>query len=123
MRLDSQDYARRPRLTDGAWGTEMERRGLPSGMAPVLWNVENPEAVQAVARGYVQAGSEVILTNTLGTNRYVLGRQGASDRVQELAEAGVAISCRVAGKQTKLCASIVQGIAERKCNHEASDNL
>jgi len=106
MRLNLKNYASRLRITDGAWGTELERRGLPSGMAPDLWNVENPQAVEAVARGYVQAGSEVMLTNTFGTNRYALERQGASDRVEELAEAGVAISRRAARDKARVFASI-----------------
>jgi len=106
MKLDLQDYVRRPRLTDGAWGTLLEKRGLPSGMAPDLWNVEKPEAIEAVARSYVEAGSEIILTNTFGVNRYVLDRQGASDRVGELAEAGVAISRKAAAGRARVFASI-----------------
>ena len=123
MKPDPQDYARGPRLTHGAWGTELERRELPCGTAPDLWNVENPEAVGEVARSYVEAGSEVILTDTSGSNRYALDRQGASDRVEELAKVGVAISRRVAGKQTKVFASVLQDIAERKRDREARDNL
>jgi methionine synthase I (cobalamin-dependent) len=104
--LDLRNYARHPRLTDGAWGTELARRGLPSGRPPDLWNVENPKAVEEVARSYVAAGSDVILTNTFGTNRYALDRQGASDRVAELAAAGVAISRRAAADKAKVFASM-----------------
>jgi hypothetical protein len=106
MNLNLQDYAEQPRLTDGAWGTQLERRGLSSGMAPDLWNIENPEAVEELARRYVEAGSEVILTNTFGTNRYILERQRASDRVEELAESGLAISLRATGDKAKVFASI-----------------
>ena len=106
MKLNLQRYSKKPRLTDGAWGTLLEHRGLPAGMAPELWNVENPGAIEAVARSYVEAGSEIILTNTFGANRYVLERSGASDRVEELATKGVRLSHRAADKRTKVFASI-----------------
>ena len=75
-------------------------------MAPELWNVETPDAVEAVARGYVAAGSEIILTNTFGANRYALEKHGASGRVEELATAGVDISPQAAGTEVKVFASI-----------------
>jgi methionine synthase I (cobalamin-dependent) len=80
--------------------------GLPSGMAPELWNTANPETIEAVARSYVEAGSEIILTNTFGANRYVLERSNAADRVEELAIEGVRISHRAAKEKTKVFASI-----------------
>ncbi|MCF0234295.1 MAG: homocysteine S-methyltransferase family protein, partial [Thermoguttaceae bacterium] len=71
-------------LLDGAWGTEFQKRGLPSGAAPDLWNIENPDAVFAVAKSYVDAGSDVILTNSFGSTRFVLANNGAQDKVAEL---------------------------------------
>lgn len=55
-----------PVLTDGAWGTQLQQRGLPVGACPDAWNLERPADVEAVARAYVDAGSRVILTNTFG---------------------------------------------------------
>jgi len=106
MALDLKTYAKETRITDGAWGTELQRRGLPPGDSPELWNVENPDAVEAVARGYIEAGSEIILTNTFGANQYVLARHCQADRVPELAEAGVVISRRTAGNDAKVFASV-----------------
>jgi len=106
MKLNLREFADRVRILDGAWGTELQRRGLPAGAAPELWNRENPGAVEAVARSYVEAGSEIILTNTFGANRYVLARHKAAERTEELAEAGVAISRRAAGKEVKVFASV-----------------
>jgi len=96
---------REVRILDGAWGTELQRRGLPAGASPELWNRENPGAVESVARGYVEAGSEIILTNTFGANRYVLARYNAAERTKELAEAGVAISRNAAGTAVQVFAS------------------
>jgi len=96
MALDIASYAARVRVTDGAWGTQLQSLGLPPGACPELWNVENPAAVERVARGYVEAGSDVILTNTFGGNRFVLAGHGAAGRAAELTAAGVAISRRAA---------------------------
>ena len=76
------------RLTDGATGTELARLGLSPGTPAEVWNAVNPSAVEQVARSYVQAGSEVILTNTLCANRFMLGLHGVESRTAELAEAG-----------------------------------
>ena len=59
-------------LLDGGWGTEFQKNGLPPGMHPDLCNLENPELTKQVAKSYVDAGSDVILTNTFGANRFVL---------------------------------------------------
>ena len=106
MAMDIKVFAASLRVTDGAWGTELQKRGLPVGSLPETWNVENPSAVEAVARSYVDVGSEVILTNTFGGNRFVLSSHGLGDRAAELSEAGVAISKRAAGDRAKVFASI-----------------
>jgi len=54
-------------LIDGAMGTELFARGLESGGAPELWNIEHPERVQAVHEDYIAAGSDIVLTNSLAT--------------------------------------------------------
>lgn len=95
-----------PVVTDGAWGTQLQGLGLPPGQFPDLWNLEHPDRVAQVARSYVEAGSRVILTNTFGANRFVLGRQGLADRVGELNRAGVAISRQAAAGRAKVFASI-----------------
>ncbi len=54
---------------DGGFGTMVQAAGLPVGKDPCDWNLENPEAVAAVHRAYVEAGAEVVLANTFGANR------------------------------------------------------
>jgi methionine synthase I (cobalamin-dependent) len=96
MSLDIRTFAAKVRVADGAWGTQLQQRGLPAGSPPEVWNVQSPSVVEAVARAYVQAGADVILTNSFGANRFVLGGIGAESRVAELAEAAARISKRAA---------------------------
>lgn len=93
-------------LTDGAWGTELQALGLGAGEVPDLWNLARPDLVERVARSYVEAGSDVILTNTFRANRLALGELCAKVSIDELNRAGVAISLRAAGGRARVFASI-----------------
>lgn len=93
-------------VTDGAWGTQLQQRGLPVGACPDLWNLDHAEQVESVARAYVEAGSQVVLTNTFGANRYVLERFNAAAQVAEINRRGVEISRSAAGSKAKVFASI-----------------
>jgi 5-methyltetrahydrofolate--homocysteine methyltransferase len=93
-------------LLDGAWGTELQARGLEGGEVADLWNLRHPERVEDVARAYVEAGSQVILTNTFRANRIALQRYGAENHVVEINRAGAQISGRAAAGRAKVFASI-----------------
>ena len=67
-------------LADGATGSNLFHRGLQSGDAPELWNVEYPERIAELARAFVAAGADIILTNTFGGTRYRLKLHKAGDR-------------------------------------------
>ena len=95
-----------PVLTDGAWGTELQARGLAAGECPDGWNLTHAEEVEAVARAYVEAGSRIILTNTFRANRLALARYGLAERVAEINRAGVEISKRAAAGRALVFASI-----------------
>jgi methionine synthase I (cobalamin-dependent) len=95
-----------PLVTDGAWGTQLQSQGLPVGACPDAWNLSHAEAVEAVALAYVEAGSQVILTNTFGANRFILARHDMADRVVEINTTGVQISRRAAGNKAKVFASM-----------------
>jgi 5-methyltetrahydrofolate--homocysteine methyltransferase len=86
-----------PVLTDGAWGTELQKRGLGAGEFPDAWNLGHPGDVADVARQYRYAGSRVILTNTFRSNPISLAAQGLADRTAEINRAGVEISKKAAG--------------------------
>ena len=93
-------------LTDGAWGTQLQARGLKPGEVPDLWNLTRPETVSEVASAYVAAGSQIILTNTFGANRFRLADAGAADKVQAVNEAGARISREAAGSSAFVFASM-----------------
>jgi 5-methyltetrahydrofolate--homocysteine methyltransferase len=93
-------------LADGAWGTELAKLGMASHEAPELWNSDHPDKVFQVASSYVEAGSEIILTNTFGGNRFKLGKFGLADRTSELVRKGVEISKHAAGSSVLVFASI-----------------
>ncbi len=93
-------------ISDGAWGTQLAARGLDAGASAELWNVENPDAVEAVARGYVEADSDVILTNSFGGSRWKLEKADLADRTAELNRAAAAISKRAAADRALVWASV-----------------
>ncbi len=79
-------------VSDGAWGTMLQARGLSSGDCPEEWNVSHPDDVRAIAAEYAQAGSDLILTNTFGGSRIKLGKKGYADRVEEFNRVGARLS-------------------------------
>ena len=79
----------------------MQTRGLGPGAAPDTWNLTHPDRVEAVARAYVEAGSDVILTNTFRAN--AIAMIGDLDGINR---AGVAISKRAAAGRALVFASI-----------------
>ncbi len=93
-------------VTDGAWGTELQARGLAIGECPDVWNLSHPELVEEVARAYVEAGSRVILTNTFRANSIALEAAGHAGRMAEINRAGVEISKRAADGRACVFASI-----------------
>src|SRR5262245_6982314 len=88
-----------PVVTDGAWGTELQARGLAIGEMPDVWNLLHPERVMEVADAYVEAGSKVILTNTFGANRIRLEGHSLAGRVKDINARGVEISRRAAASR------------------------
>ncbi len=80
-------------MLDGAMGTMLFEAGLQFGDPPEAWNVEHPERVRAVHRGYLQAGSQIILTNTFGGSRFRLAMHNLQDRVAALNRAGAENAC------------------------------
>jgi 5-methyltetrahydrofolate--homocysteine methyltransferase len=95
-----------PVLTDGAWGTELMKRGLKKGQCPETWNLEFPEKVEDIPRAYINAGSRIVLTNTFGANRFILEKNKLADKVREINAAGVRISKKAAGNKAFVFASM-----------------
>jgi 5-methyltetrahydrofolate--homocysteine methyltransferase len=84
-------------ITDGAWGTELQARGLPPGTVPDTWNLTHPGHVEAVARAYAEAGSQIILTNTFRANAIAMTDFSEAD-LDAINRAGVTLSRRAAGR-------------------------
>src|SRR5665213_1123129 len=79
-------------LADGATGSNLFERGLQSGDAPELWNFDHPERVAHLQRAFVEAGADIILTNSFGGTRHRLKLHKAEGRVAELNQAAARIS-------------------------------
>jgi methionine synthase I (cobalamin-dependent) len=83
-------------LGDGAMGTMLQAAGLDTGGAPEEWNVSRPEVIRGIYQAYVDAGSQVITTNTFGGTSYRLGRDNLSEHVREFNIAGARLAREVA---------------------------
>jgi len=103
--LDDHDWL----LLDGATGTTLFAAGLMSGEAPELWNVDATDKIRALHRGFIEAGSDVILTNSFGGSGYRLMLHEAQGRVRELnrAAAEIARDCADAAGRTVVVAGSV----------------
>src|SRR6204780_234082 len=79
-------------LADGATGSNLFERGLLSGDAPELWNSDHPERIAQLHRAFVDAGADIILTNSFGGTRHRLKLHKAEQRVAELNEKAARIA-------------------------------
>jgi len=86
-------------IADGAAGTTLIAAGIPAGTPPEQWNVERPEVILALHRSYVEAGSQIILTNTFGGSRLKLEKFSQDEKVREFNLAGVKLARQAAGDQ------------------------
>ena len=93
-------------VADGAWGTELAKLGLPVGEAPESWNIERPGEVRSVAASYVQAGAQIIITNTFGGSRFKLAKQSLDGKLAAINRLGAEISKEAAGDAALVFASI-----------------
>ncbi|MEJ2606234.1 MAG: homocysteine S-methyltransferase family protein [Anaerolineales bacterium] len=71
-------------LADGGMGTTLFSLGLDRGTAPELWNLERPDTIAEIHRGYIDAGAQIILTNSFGGNRARLGRHKLAEKTREI---------------------------------------
>jgi len=79
-------------ILDGGTGTALQTRGLPAGYPPDLWSVERPKEVRRLHEAYVEAGADIIFTNTFGASRLRLEPHGWGNRVPELNRAAVGLA-------------------------------
>lgn len=79
-------------VSDGAWGTFLQQKGLQPGECPEAWCVNRRDDVFDVARSYVEAGSDMIQAGSFGGTRFKLRHYGLEDKVSEFNEAAARIS-------------------------------
>ncbi len=77
---------------DGATGSNLALRGMPSGVCPEKWILENPEVLKGLQREYAQAGSDIVYAPTFGGNRIKLAEYGLADRLEEINRSLVALT-------------------------------
>lgn len=93
-------------VSDGAWGTFLQKKGLKPGECPEQWNVTRPNDVYAIAQSYVEAGSDMIETNSFGGNYFKLKGYGLQEQVFELNKAAAEISRKAAGNDRFVLGSV-----------------
>jgi 5-methyltetrahydrofolate--homocysteine methyltransferase len=91
---------------DGAWGTMLADRGLPAGAPPERWTLEHPEIISEIARAYVDAGAEIVTTNTFGGGPMPLAQHRLGDRLEEINRRGVEIVRDAVGQRAYVSASV-----------------
>jgi 5-methyltetrahydrofolate--homocysteine methyltransferase len=90
---------------DGAMGTELQKRGMPSGVCPEAWGLEHPAIVRTVHEAYARAGSEIVYTNTFGANRLKLAEYGLVD-VRGINRRSAALAREAVGKDVLVAGDI-----------------
>ncbi len=93
-------------ISDGAWGTLLQSKGLQPGECPELWNITHKETIYSIAKSYIEAGSDIILTNSFGGNPTKLKHYNLENRTYELNRAAAEISREAAGDNHFVLGSI-----------------
>lgn len=95
--LFRETLAKRPMVLDGSMGALLQGRGLPAGMAPDLWMMENENVILGAHKEYADAGADILLTNTFGASRWRLAEYNAQDRLDEINHKAVEIARKAFG--------------------------
>ncbi|NLY55364.1 MAG: dihydropteroate synthase [Firmicutes bacterium] len=97
-------------LIDGAMGTMLQALGLSVKECPETWNISRPELVKSVHRSYLEAGAQIIETNTFGANQYKLAQFGLADEVEALNWHGVQLARQAIGEAGRDGSAWVAGV-------------
>ena len=84
-------------ILDGATGTNLQKAGMPVGVCPEQWILENSEALISLQREFINAGADILYAPTFTANRIKLAEYGLEDKLEEMNAALVALSKQAAG--------------------------
>ncbi len=84
-------------VSDGAWGTFLQQKGMKPGECPEEWNITHPDEVFDIAKSYIEAGADMVETNSFGGTIFKVQKYGLADKVFELNKAAAEISRKAAG--------------------------
>ncbi len=93
-------------ILDGATGSNLQNKGLPSGVCPEKWILENPDTLVSLQKEYVDAGSNFLYTPTFGCNRIKLAEYGLEDEIVRMNTELVALSKKAAQGRAYVCGDI-----------------
>ena len=93
-------------VSDGAWGTFLHQKGLKADECPESWNLERPEDVLEIANSYVEAGADIILTNSFGASPIKLEGYGMEAQTLVLNRRAAEISKKAAADRALVMGSI-----------------
>lgn len=93
-------------LLDGATGTNLQKAGMPVGVCPEQWILENPEVLVELQKAYVAAGTDILFAPTFTANRIKLAEYGLQDRLVEMNRELVALSKRAASEHTLIAGDL-----------------
>jgi 5-methyltetrahydrofolate--homocysteine methyltransferase len=99
MTLSAYLKAGRTLVADGATGTMLMAAGLNPGTPPELWNIERPDQIVELHNSYLEAGSQILLTNSFGGSPIKLGKAGLADRTREINRAAANLAREASGER------------------------
>ena len=93
-------------VSDGAWGTFLHQKGLKADECPESWNLKHPEEVMEIAKSYVEAGADIILTNSFGASPLKLEGYGLEGEAFRLNKSAAELSKKAAGDRILVLGSV-----------------
>ena len=100
------ELKKRVLVLDGSMGALLQNRGLPAGMAPDVWMMDNPDIIMKAHAEYVQAGADILLTNTFGASKWRLEEYQSYGRIREINAKAVEIARKAAGDRAMVAGDI-----------------
>ena len=95
-----------PLILDGAMGTQLIARGIQVGACNEYLNIDSADIISDIHHAYLLAGSDAIITNTFGANKYILARHGFAEEAARINKAGAELARRVAGEEKYILGGI-----------------